>query len=54
MVVRKRRRVWWVGVLVEEELCEKVDDVRRVNDRVLSLAIVPEGEVVRVVCAYAP
>ena len=29
-----------VGVLVKEELYDKVADVRRVNDRVMSLAIV--------------
>ena len=54
--------LWWsgnqerygrVGVLVAEELCDKVDDVRRINDRVMSLAMVFE-EVVRVVCTYVP
>ena len=53
--------MWWsgnqegydgVGVLVREELCDKVAEIRRVNDRVMSLAIVLE-EVVRVICAYA-
>ena len=41
-------------MLVKEELYDKVIEVRRVNDRVMSLAIVLEGEVVRVLCAYAP
>ena len=40
-------------MLVKEELYDKVVVVRRVNDRVMSLAIVFE-EVVRVVCKYAP
>ena len=43
----------WLGELVSEELYDKVSEVRRVNVRVMSLAIVPEGEVVRVVGAYA-
>ena len=41
-------------MLVKEELYDKVVEVRRVNDRVMSLAVVLEGEVVRVVCACAP
>ena len=41
-------------MLVKEELCDKVVLVRRVNDRVISLAIVLEGEVVRAEWAYAP
>ena len=55
--------MWWscnqeghggVGVLAKEELFDKVVEVRRVNDRVMSLAIVLVVEVVRVVWAYAP
>ena len=42
-----------LGVLAKEELHDKVVAVRRVNDRVMSLDIVSEEEVVRVVCAYA-
>ena len=41
-------------MLVKEELYDKVVKVRRVNDRVMSLDIVLEGEVVRVVWAYDP
>ena len=53
--------MWWsgnqggyggIGVLEEEELNDKV--ARRVNGRVMSLVIVIEGEVARVVCAYPP
>ena len=40
-------------MLVTEELYDKVVDVRRVIDRVMSLAIV-FVEVVRVVCSYVP
>ena len=39
-------------MLAKEELYDKVVEARRVNDRVMSLAIVFE-EVVRVVCSYA-
>ena len=49
----KSKRVWWVGVLVKEVLYDKFVEVRRANDRVMSLAIV-FNEVVRVVWAYAP
>ena len=41
-------------MLVKEELYDKVVEVRRVNDRVITLIIALEGEVVSVVCAYAP
>ena len=41
-------------MLAKEELYDKVVDVRRVNDRVMSPAIVFQVEVVRVVCTYAP
>ena len=43
-----------VGVLVREEQYDEVVEVRRVNDRVMSLVIVFEEEVVRVVCACTP
>ena len=42
------------GVLVKEELYDRVIEVRRVYDRVMSLAVVFEEKVVRVVCPYAP
>ena len=54
--------MWWSGdqegysgggVLVKEELYDKVVEVRRVNARLMSLAIVYGQEVVRVVWAYA-
>ena len=57
----RRYKLWWsgnqegygeVGVLVKEELYKKVNEVRRVDDRVMSLAIFFE-EVLRVVCAHA-
>ena len=41
-------------VLAKEEMYDKVVEVRRVNDRVISLTIVFYVEVVRVVWAYAP
>ena len=59
----RRYKLWWcgnddkvggVGILVKEELCEKVVEVRRSCDRVMAIGLVFEEEVVRVVCAYAP
>ena len=58
----RRFKLWWsvnqdgycrAGVVVKEELCDKVVEVRRVNDRVMYFAVVFE-DVVGVVCAYAP
>ena len=53
MVFRKSRRGWWGRCAGIKELYDKVVNVRRVSDRVMSLAIVSE-EVVRIVSAYAP
>ena len=58
----RRYKLWWsgnkegyggVGVLVKEELYDKVVENKRVIDRVMSLAIVHE-DIVRVVITYAP
>ena len=43
-----------VGVMVREELHDKVVEFRRASDRVMSLAIVLKGEVVRMVCTCSP
>ena len=59
----RKYKLWWSGnqegcggveVLIKGELYDKVIDVRRVDDRVMSLVIVLEEEVVRVVWACAP
>ena len=61
--IGRRYKLWWsgnndgmgvVGILVKEELCEKVVEVRRKSDRVMAMVLVFEGEVIRVICAYAP
>ena len=39
---RNQEGYGWVGVLVKEELYDKVIEVRRINDGVMSLAIVFE------------
>ena len=58
----RKCKLWWsgnqeghggAGVMVKGELHDKVVEVRRVSDRVMSLAIVLV-EVVRVVCPYSP
>ena len=57
----KRYKLWWcgnddktggVGILVKEELCENVVEIRRRCDRVMAIGLVFEEEVVRVICAY--
>ena len=59
----RRYKLWWcgnddntggVGILVKEELCENVVDVRRRCDGVMAVGLVFGEEVVRVICAYAP
>ena len=36
------------------ELCEQVVEVRRVSDRVMTLVIAFEEDVLRLICGYAP
>ena len=57
-----RYKLWWsgkgngvggVGVMVMEELCEEVEEVRRVSDSVMTV-VVFEGDVLRLICGYAP
>ena len=59
----KRYKLWWSGnsdgrggvrVLVKEELCEKVVEVRRRSDRVKTVLMVLEEEVLRIICVYGP
>ena len=38
-----------VGVLVKEELCEKVVEVQRKSDRVMTVMMALEEEVVRII-----
>ena len=59
----RRYKLWWsgnsdgtggVGVLVKEELCEKVVEVRRKSDRVMTVVMALEEEVVRIICVNGP
>ena len=43
-----------VGVLVKEELCEKVVEVRRRSELVITVVMVLEEEVLRIICVYGP
>ena len=43
-----------VGVMVKEEMCEKVVEVRRVSDRVITLVVAFEEDVLRLIYGYAP
>ena len=56
------KRKWWygkrdgvggLGVMVKEELCEKVVKVRMVSDRAMAVLVVFEDDVLRLVCAHA-
>ena len=59
----RRYKLWWcgnddktggVGILIKEELCEKVVEVKRRCGRVMGIGLIFGEEVVRVICAYAP
>ena len=61
-MVGRRCRLWWsgkgdgvggMGVMVKEELCEKVVEVRRVSERVM-IVVVLEEDVLRLICGCAP
>ena len=58
-----RNKLWWsgkgyglggVGVMVKEEQCEKVMEVRRISDRMMTIAVVFEEDVLRLICGLAP
>ena len=60
-VKRRRYKLWGsgnsdgtggVGVLVKEELCEKVVEVQRKSDRVMTVVMALEEKVVRIICVY--
>ena len=36
------------------ELCKNIVEVWKKSDRVMAIVLVFEGEVIRVICAYAP
>ena len=42
-----------VGVMVKDELCEKVVEVKKVSDRVMTLFVFEE-DLFRFICGYAP
>ena len=57
----RRYKLWWsgnsdctggVGVLVKEEMCEKVMEMRRKIDRVMTVVMVLEEEVLRM-CVWS-
>ena len=43
-----------MGVMVKEKVREKVVDVRMVSDRVMTLVVVFEEDVLSLICGYAP
>ena len=42
-----------MGVMVKEELCENVVEVRRVSNKVMTLVVLEE-DVLRLICGHAP
>ena len=59
----RRSKLWWsrnsdgtggVGVLVKDELCKKVVEVRRRCERVMTVVMVLEEEVLRIISVYGP
>ena len=40
--------------MVKEELCEKVLEVRSVSDRVMTVVVVFDEDVLMLICRYAP
>ena len=62
-IKQMRYKLWWsgkrdtvggVGVMVKKELCEQVVEVRRLSDRVMTVVVVFEQDVLRLICGYAP
>ena len=62
-VMGRRYKLWWCGnddktegvsILVKEELCKNVVEVRRRFERVMAIRLVIGEEVVTIICAYAP
>ena len=52
MVVR--RLSWWCGSYGEQVMCEKMVEVRRVTDRVMTVVVVYEEDVLRLICGHDP
>ena len=59
----RRYKLWWsgkgdgvcsVGVMVKDKLCENMVEVRRVSDRVMTVVVLFEEDVLRLICGYAP
>ena len=62
-VFRRRYKLWWfgnssgfggVGILVKEELCEKVVDVWRKSDRVTVVVLAFGKQMMQVISPYGP
>ena len=59
----RRHRLWWSGkgdeivdvrVMVKEELCNVVVGVRKMSDIVMTVVVVFEEDVLRLICGCAP
>ena len=58
----RRYKLWWsgkgdgvggVGIMIKEELCKELVEVKRVRDIVMTDALVFEEDVLSLICAYA-
>jgi len=58
-----RYKLWYLGgtrarngagILVEKELIDRVVEVRRRSDRIMSIKLVTGAEVLNVICVYLP
>ena len=43
-----------MGILVKEELCESVAEIRKRSDRMITMSLVFGEDMIRVICVYAP
>ena len=59
----RRYKLWWsgndtgedsVGILVKEELCESVVEIRRRSDRIMTMCLIFWKEMIRLICVYLP
>lgn len=43
-----------VGIIVDKDLKEEVVDVKRIGDRIISIKLVLEKEIINIISVYAP
>ena len=43
-----------VGIIVDKDLNEEVVDVKRIDDRIITIKLVLEKEIINIISAYVP